>query len=145
TWEVASSSQSIPSRRARSNNGSSTSVMFWATSTSSPVSRSARCIRSAAWEVLECPRWVASYGVIPQTYSRAVPGVSGVTGATRPVRVSCRRSGRPEAGKGESEGEVQERTIRSYGPNRTSGAGQRVDHTTHQQAQQHQPGDDPVH
>src|SRR5699024_8790207 len=106
---------------------------------------SARCIRSAARYVLACPRWVASYGVIPQTYSRAVPGVSGVTGATRPVRVSCRRSGRPEAGKGESEGEVQERTIRSYGPNRTSGAGQRVDHTTHQQAQQHQPGDDPVH
>ncbi len=67
-------------------------------------------MRSAAWYVAAWPMCVESYGVMPQTYSRAWPGVIGTRGVTRPVRVSCRRGGMPEPGRGVIAGEVQEGT-----------------------------------
>lgn len=76
----------------------------------------------------------------------------GVTGVILPVRVSCSFSGRPEAGSGEIDGEVQESTARSYGgagrrgarapagpqAGRGSGTSEGIDHSTGEQGQQDQ-------
>src|SRR5699024_260345 len=146
TCESASSRQSTPSRSARSSSGSSTSVTFCAISTSWPTSCSARRIRSAAWYVAAWPRCVESYGVMPQTETRAIPGVRGRTGTTFPERLSCSLSGMPEAGRGSRAGEVQECTRRSYDQRTGNGSGpsQRVDHAEPEQAQQRQARDDAV-
>ncbi len=54
--------------------------------------------------------WVASYGVMPHTYSLAVP-CDGPTGTTPPVAVSCAATGVtvPERGAGR-EGDGQDFT-----------------------------------
>ena len=59
---------------------SSMSVTLRHTSTSHPASRSTRAATSAHTNVAACPTWVVSYGVMPHTYTRALPRTgSGVS------------------------------------------------------------------
>jgi hypothetical protein len=66
----ASLTQSCPVATARSSSGSSTSVTFWTYRTARPPSRQTRWMVSNRRYVAAWPKWVASYGVMPQTYIR---------------------------------------------------------------------------
>src|SRR5690606_3479650 len=101
-----STTQSSPSRAARSSNGSSTSVTFCTYRTRWPASRHARTTRSKVRYVAAWPRWVASYGVIPQTYIRA-PSGPGRVGCTPRRAVSYSASGRPVPGSDGTSGADQ--------------------------------------
>ena len=70
--DAASSRYGIPSSRALGRIESSTSVTLRTIRTSWPSSSSRRVSRSYARYVAACPRWVESYGVMPQTYIRTV-------------------------------------------------------------------------
>jgi hypothetical protein len=80
---MPSTIQSSPSRAARSSSGSSMSVTFCTYRTGIPASRHIRYARSKVIMVAACPRWVASYGVIPQTYIVASPAGAVGTRACR--------------------------------------------------------------
>src|SRR5690554_724310 len=106
---IPSTTQSSPSRAARSSNGSSTSVTFCTYRTRWPASRHARTTRSKVRYVAAWPRWVASYGVIPQTYIRA-PSGPGRVGCTPRRAVSYSASGRPVPGSDGTSGADQDST-----------------------------------
>ena len=80
-----------PARAAAASRTSSTSVTLRHTSTSTPACRSTRAATSPQTNVAAWPRCVVSYGVIPQTYTRARP----TTGHRPPLEPQHRqRSGR---------------------------------------------------
>src|SRR5215472_7605588 len=81
----------MPSRRARSNKGSSTSVMFWTYLTRVPLASKKRTSTSKIVNVKAWPMCPESYGVTPQTYIvNGFPG-RGPTATFRPVSVSRTR------------------------------------------------------
>src|SRR5205814_6416032 len=71
-------------------------VTLWRYRTGWRASRHIRLIRSNVIIVAAWPRWVASYGVIPQTYMRAGP--AGSVGYTPPRAESNSASGRAVPG-----------------------------------------------
>ena len=67
-WPTAAKlSNRAPARSAAASRTSSTSVTLRQVTSSTPVRRSTRDATSAQTNVAACPRWVVSYGVMPQT------------------------------------------------------------------------------
>ncbi len=115
----ASATQSTPTLVARSSSGSSTSVMFCTYLTSRPALRQARTSRSQATYVAAWPMWVASYGVIPQAYSRAGP--SGITATSELLAVSWSTTSGPVTDRSGRSGAGQERmAVSLVGPLRAA-------------------------
>src|SRR5689334_5022750 len=93
SW-CARSVHSTPVAAARSSSGTSTSVLFCVYTTAYPAPRHTRLTRSNVTYVAACPMCVASYGVMPHTYIRAVLPSTGAASTGPPEAVSWRRNGR---------------------------------------------------
>ena len=70
---AANSPNGAPARLAAPSSTSSTSVTLRHTITSVPAACSTRASVSTQMKVAAWPRWVTSYGVMPQAYTRARP------------------------------------------------------------------------
>ncbi len=70
---AANSPNGAPARLAAPSSTSSTSVTLRHTITSVPAACSTRASVSTQIKVAAWPRWVTSYGVMPQAYTRARP------------------------------------------------------------------------